>query len=104
MSRNWYEYTEPIPAMVVRLDDLVPADKHPPLVLESVVGANQNVCGSECHIAVCLLQKLAYTAYDFTDLGVALSRSFMPWEIVIRRTEMTTVRGSRSMVNKSERG
>ena len=61
-----------------------------------VVGANQNACGSECRIAVRLLQKPAYTAYDFTDLGVALSRSFMPWGD--HNPE------DRAMANKSKRG
>jgi len=64
--------------MVVRLGDLVPVDEHLPLVPGSVVGTNQNACDSDYHIAVRLLQKPAYVAYDFTGLGVAFSRSFMP--------------------------
>jgi hypothetical protein len=33
-----------------------------------------------CGIEVRLVEKLAYTAHDFADEGVALGRSFMSWE------------------------
>ena len=65
--------------MVVRLSVLVPANGHLPLVLGSIVGADQNVCDLDRRTGVYLLQKFVYTAHDFADVEVALSQSLIPW-------------------------
>ena len=76
-SRDENAYTGAVHAMVVDFGVLFSAGGHLPLVLGSIVGADWKVCNFDCGIGV-LLEKLAYTAHDFTDVRVVLSLSFMP--------------------------
>ena len=95
--RDGNAYTEDIRAMAVGFDALAPVDGHLPLMFGSIVGADRKVRDFDRGIEALVFEKCAYMGHDFADEGgKSLVDPPCHVEVVIWKTEITTVCRSRS--------